>query len=68
MGLCDLVAEADLKPYDYMALVPIITGAGGVITDWRVRESMHARACSLLSLLRVPRLYDAAPPPCVCLC
>ncbi len=23
-GLCDLVVEADLKPYDYMALVPII--------------------------------------------
>lgn len=33
-GLCDLVAEADLKPYDYMALVPVIEGAGGVITDW----------------------------------
>ncbi|PSC73171.1 Bifunctional phosphatase chloroplastic [Micractinium conductrix] len=34
-GYADLVVEADLKPYDYMALVPIIKGAGGVITDWR---------------------------------
>jgi inositol-phosphate phosphatase / L-galactose 1-phosphate phosphatase / histidinol-phosphatase len=34
-GHCDIVAEADLKPYDYMALVPIIEGAGGVVTDWR---------------------------------
>jgi inositol-phosphate phosphatase/L-galactose 1-phosphate phosphatase/histidinol-phosphatase len=34
-GHCDIVAEADLKPYDYMALVPIVQGAGGVITDWR---------------------------------
>jgi len=33
-GFCDLVCEADLKPYDYMALVPIIEGAGGLITDW----------------------------------
>ncbi|WIA15857.1 hypothetical protein OEZ85_012611 [Tetradesmus obliquus] len=33
-GHCDLVVEADLKPYDYMALVPIIKGAGGVISDW----------------------------------
>ena len=33
-GFCDLVCEADLKPYDYMALVPIIEGAGGRITDW----------------------------------
>ena len=37
-GHCDLVAEADLKPYDYMALIPIIQGAGGVITDWSGEE------------------------------
>ena len=35
MGLLDLVCEADLKPYDYMALVPIVEGAGGCITDWQ---------------------------------
>jgi inositol-phosphate phosphatase / L-galactose 1-phosphate phosphatase / histidinol-phosphatase len=34
-GFIDLVVEADLKPYDYCALVPIIDGAGGAITDWR---------------------------------
>jgi inositol-phosphate phosphatase/L-galactose 1-phosphate phosphatase/histidinol-phosphatase len=33
-GHCDLVVEADLKPYDFMALVPVIEGAGGVVTDW----------------------------------
>lgn len=38
MGLCDLVVEADLKPYDYMALVPIIKGAGGKVTDWEGKE------------------------------
>ena len=35
-GFCDLVVEADLKPYDYMALVAVVEGAGGVITDWQV--------------------------------
>ncbi|MBB6310027.1 histidinol-phosphatase [Xanthobacter tagetidis] len=34
-GHVDLVVEAGLKPYDYMALVPVVEGAGGVITDWR---------------------------------
>jgi inositol-phosphate phosphatase / L-galactose 1-phosphate phosphatase / histidinol-phosphatase len=34
MGQVDLIAEADLKPYDYAALVPIIEGAGGIISDW----------------------------------
>jgi fructose-1,6-bisphosphatase/inositol monophosphatase family enzyme len=27
--------EAGLEPYDYLALVPVVTGAGGVITDWQ---------------------------------
>ncbi|KAK3248853.1 hypothetical protein CYMTET_41696 [Cymbomonas tetramitiformis] len=34
-GFCDVVAEADMKPYDYMALVPVVQGAGGVMTDWQ---------------------------------
>lgn len=33
-GYCDLVAEASLMPYDFMALVAVVEGAGGVITDW----------------------------------
>lgn len=33
-GFVDLVVEAGLKPYDYAALVPVITGAGGGMTDW----------------------------------
>jgi len=31
----DLVIEADLGLYDYTALVPVLLGAGGVMTDWR---------------------------------
>jgi len=34
-GFTDLVCEASLKPYDYCALVPVVTGAGGKITDWQ---------------------------------
>ena len=33
-GYTDLVVEADLKPHDFCALVPVIENAGGVITDW----------------------------------
>ena len=36
-GFIDAVLEAQLKPYDFMALVPVIEGAGGVISDWRGR-------------------------------
>ena len=34
MGLTDLIIEANLKPYDVQALIPVVEGAGGVITDW----------------------------------
>jgi myo-inositol-1(or 4)-monophosphatase len=33
-GHIDLVVEAGLKPYDIMALIPIIEGAGGIVTCW----------------------------------
>jgi histidinol phosphatase-like enzyme (inositol monophosphatase family) len=34
-GLIDIILEADLKFYDVAALIPIIEGAGGCITDWQ---------------------------------
>ena len=33
-GHVDLVIESGLKPYDIVALIPIIRGAGGIITTW----------------------------------
>lgn len=36
-GRLDLVCEAGLAPHDFCALVPVVEGAGGVISDWRGR-------------------------------
>jgi len=33
-GHCDLVIETHLKPHDFMAVIPVIEGAGGRISDW----------------------------------
>lgn len=33
-GFVDVIIEASLQPYDVQALIPIIEGAGGVITAW----------------------------------
>ena len=33
-GMIDLVCENDLKPWDILALIPMVRNAGGVITDW----------------------------------
>ena len=35
MGRIDLIVEADLDVHDFMALVPVIEGAGGLVTDWQ---------------------------------
>jgi histidinol phosphatase-like enzyme (inositol monophosphatase family) len=33
-GWCDIVAESQLNAHDIMAIIPVITGAGGVMTKW----------------------------------
>jgi histidinol phosphatase-like enzyme (inositol monophosphatase family) len=62
MGTVDLVIEAGLKPYDVQALIPVIEGAGGVITSWTGGDcaeggrvlaagdpALHAEALALLN-------------------
>lgn len=36
-GQIDLVVEEGLKVHDWAALVPVVCGAGGIMTDWRGR-------------------------------
>jgi inositol-phosphate phosphatase/L-galactose 1-phosphate phosphatase/histidinol-phosphatase len=63
-GRVDIVCEASLQPYDYCAVVPVVTGAGGRISDWQGRDlgldsdgrviaagdgSIHAAALSMLN-------------------
>ncbi len=35
LGQIDVIAECDMKPWDWAALVPVVEGAGGRITDWQ---------------------------------
>ena len=37
-GLIDIVIEDTLKAHDYMALVNVIEGAGGIVTDTYNKE------------------------------
>jgi len=34
LGTIDLIVEASLAPYDIQPLIPIIHGAGGLVTNW----------------------------------
>ncbi len=40
-GHVDLVIETELKPHDVAALIPIVTGAGGIITTWEGDGAEH---------------------------
>ncbi|MGI9479673.1 MAG: histidinol-phosphatase [Hyphomicrobiaceae bacterium] len=40
-GLIDIVVETGLKPYDIVALIPIIENAGGVVTSWDGGTARH---------------------------
>jgi myo-inositol-1(or 4)-monophosphatase len=40
-GHVDLVIEAGLKPYDVVPLIPIVTGAGGIVTTWDGGDAKH---------------------------
>jgi fructose-1,6-bisphosphatase/inositol monophosphatase family enzyme len=37
-GSIDIVSEGPSQLYDYAALVPVVRGAGGVITDWQGQD------------------------------
>lgn len=41
LGFIDLVVEGGLAPYDILPLIPIVEGAGGVVSDWE-GGSAHA--------------------------
>ncbi len=40
-GGIDLVIESGLEDYDIAALIPIVEGAGGIITNWRGEPAWH---------------------------
>ncbi|WP_338764178.1 histidinol-phosphatase [Massilia sp. METH4] len=64
-GHVDAVVEASLQPFDIQALIPIIEGAGGVITSWDGGDAQHGGtvvACGdpVLHARLVERLRHAA--------
>ena len=56
-GHLDLVIETELKPYDIAALIPIITGAGGVVTTW---DGKPAQGGGRIIAAGDPRVHEAA--------
>jgi myo-inositol-1(or 4)-monophosphatase len=56
-GHLDLVIESGLKPHDIIALIPIIQGAGGVISTWTGRSATDG---GQIVAAATPELHRAA--------
>jgi len=58
-GQIDLVVEGSLHYYDIMALIPVVEGAGGIITDWQGNELKDGWD-GLVVAAATPELHQAA--------
>jgi inositol-phosphate phosphatase / L-galactose 1-phosphate phosphatase / histidinol-phosphatase len=50
LGQIDVIAETTMKLWDWAALVPVVEGAGGRVTDWsgqRLRPDGDGRVLSV---------------------
>jgi myo-inositol-1(or 4)-monophosphatase len=56
-GHVDLVIETGLKPHDIVALIPIVEGAGGILTSW---EGGSAAKGGRVVAAGDKRVHDAA--------
>lgn len=57
-GQIDLVVDCGLQPYDYLPLVALVEGAGGLICDWQGR-SLTLESDGRVITAATPELRDA---------
>lgn len=58
-GRMDVIIEADLKPCDVRALIPVVEGAGGKVTDWQGGSAINGGAVVAVgNPALLPELYD----------
>ncbi|MBE9607609.1 histidinol-phosphatase [Acetobacteraceae bacterium H6797] len=50
LGLVDIVVDDTMKPWDWAALVPVIEGVGGSVTDWAGKPLRLDSAGDVLAL------------------
>ena len=58
-GHADIVVEARMNLWDYAALVPVVEGAGGIMTDWQGNALTAAGKANVVASASA-ELHDAA--------
>ena len=58
-GWADVMCDPIMNPWDIQALIPIIRGAGGVITDWHGRDPVKAESIVAANATLHPQVIAA---------
>jgi inositol-phosphate phosphatase/L-galactose 1-phosphate phosphatase/histidinol-phosphatase len=58
-GFADIAIEAGMDIFDYLAAVPVIEGAGGIMTDWQGRRLDLTSGDQVIGV-GDPRIHDEA--------
>ena len=61
-GFIDVILEDNMQPYDYLALVPVIEGAGGCISDFRGQNLTIESGTSSVVACGDPSLFEDVKP------
>lgn len=62
-GFVDIMLDPVMSPWDLMALIPVVRGAGGVITDWRGNDPVHGNSIVAAAPELHPEVLAALSPP-----
>lgn len=61
-GLADVMLDPIMNPWDIAALVPVIKGAGGIITDWKGNSPYPAESTVAATPALHPQVIKALNP------
>ena len=58
-GFADIMCDPIMNPWDIQALIPIVRGAGGIITDWQGRDPVKAESIVAANTTLHPQVIAA---------
>lgn len=61
-GWADIMTDAIMNPWDIQALIPVVRGAGGLITDWQGRDPVNASSIVAANPAIHPQVIAALNP------
>ncbi len=62
-GQADVMVDPIANPWDVIPVVPVVRGAGGVITDWRGGDAVRGSSAIAANPVMHPQVLETLAPP-----